>query len=399
MPDPDETRRLSLRHGSAHPRPLTRRVFVTGTAAGLVATGMARAQDTATQDASGILVNDPPAADPVNGAGLPGTGSATRLVIAGTADTPSGKWATALAPLMAHALDRPAFSLETTTGWDGVTGANLFDAQQQAINAPAALVAPGTTMLTSMTGDMRVHYDYQRWMPVLIARQPTVAVGRVALHRSLGAILGNQQTKVAVLGPTGPELPTLLALDLLGLRPLPVSGYGTPDAAMAALRAGSVNAIQLPLDADFAGRMADLRNDGFAPLFVNTTRPLSGEGVQDLPDFMSVLRQEHPKATLAPLAATWHAVAAAASIKTALLLPLLTPPASVARWRHAAEMCAANPAIRQEAADNRDMLLSGAECMSFYMSLMPDVNVILGLRRWLALNLPRWRNGMGTGKL
>jgi hypothetical protein len=174
---------------------------------------------------------------------------------------------------MAKELEQPPFDLTFTTGWDGVTGANLFDAQEQLSSASSTLLVPGTALMAAMAGDSRVHYAYQRWSPVLTICQPCVVVGHVSLHRSLGIILSSKTTRVAVSTPTGPELPTLLAFDLLALRPLPVSGYATPDDAMAALTNGLVDAIQLPMDAALKERLDALATKGFTPLFLNTDAP------------------------------------------------------------------------------------------------------------------------------
>ncbi|MBO1327111.1 hypothetical protein OQ496_02265 [Acetobacter suratthaniensis] len=328
----------------------------------------------------------------------PQTRSLTQLIVAGTPETPSGRWASLLTPLLEENLQRPSpFTLSHALGWDGVTGANLFDAQQQAPDAPSALMAPGTVMLAAMLGDARVHYDYERWLPVFMACQPTVTIGHVSLHLSLGALLGNRKARVAVSRPTGPELPTLLALDLLGLRPLPVSGYATPESAMDALYAGTVDVIQIPLDREYEARIATLGKQGFVPLFINTPNALPVSEPALPPGFMTVLQHERRKIAQTPLASAWQALATAASIKTALLLPLLTPPAAVARWRHAAEISATRPTISNAAAENRESIKTGPTCMALYNDTMPDVSLIMTIRRWLALNLPRWRDPTHPG--
>ena len=317
----------------------------------------------------------------------------TRLIVAGTPETPSGRWASLLTPVLEENLQRPSpFTLSNALGWDGVTGANLFDAQQQAPDAPTALMAPGTVMLAAMMGDARVHYDYERWLPVFMACQPTVTIGHVSLHLSLGALLSNRKTRVAVSRPTGPELPTLLAFDLLGLRPLPISGYATPESAMDALYAGTVDAIQIPLDREYEARIATLSKQGFVPLFVNAPSVLPASEPTLPPDFITVLQRERRKIAQAPLASAWQALATAVNIKAVLLLPLLTPPAVVARWRHAAELGAAHPTLIDAAAGNRESMKTGPACMALYNDTMPDVSLIMATRRWLALNLPRWRD-------
>lgn len=357
---------------------LSRRLFLGGALGCLSTTGIAHAADD-------ILVG--PIATPTSE-------QTTKLIVAGSAETPCGTWASRLAPDMAEELGQTPFELAYTTGWDGVTGANLFDAQEQLSSASSTLLVPGTALLAAMTGDSRVHYAYQRWLPVLTMFQPSLVVGHVNLHRSIGAILGNRTTRVAVSTPTGPELPTLLAFDLLALRPLPVSGYATPDAAMAALTGGLVDAIQLPVDAALKDRLNMLGAKGFIPLFLNSTAPQTpAQADMALPPiFPSILLRERRTSTPAFLPLAWQALAAATSLKAALVLPLLTPPAKVARWRHAADNCATKLSIQQIALANGLTVLSGAKCITAYSMTMPDVNVGMALRRWLALNLPRWKS-------
>lgn len=387
MPLPDGTRCFFSPGRKAAPS-LSRRLFLGGLAGGAGVSLLA-------PSLSGNVAR---AENSLNDSLPPQTRSLTQLIVAGTPETPSGRWASLLTPLLEENLQRPSpFTLSHALGWDGVTGANLFDAQQQAPDAPSALMAPGTVMLAAMLGDARVHYDYERWLPVFMACQPTVTIGHVSLHLSLGALLGNRKARVAVSRPTGPELPTLLALDLLGLRPLPVSGYATPESAMDALYAGTVDVIQIPLDREYEARIATLGKQGFVPLFINTPNALPVSEPALPPGFMTVLQHERRKIAQTPLASAWQALATAASIKTALLLPLLTPPAAVARWRHAAEISATRPTISNAAAENRESIKTGPTCMALYNDTMPDVSLIMTIRRWLALNLPRWRDPTHPG--
>lgn len=387
MPLPDGTRCFFSPGRKAAPS-LSRRLFLGGLAGGAGVSLLA-------PSLSGNVAR---AENSLNDSLPPQTRSLTQLIVAGTPETPSGRWASLLTPLLEENLQRPSpFTLSHALGWDGVTGANLFDAQQQAPDAPSALMAPGTVMLAAMLGDARVHYDYERWLPVFMACQPTVTIGHVSLHLSLGALLGNRKARVAVSRPTGPELPTLLALDLLGLRPLPVSGYATPESAMDALYAGTVDVIQIPLDREYETRIGTLGKQGFVPLFINTPNALPVSEPALPPGFMTVLQHERRKIAQTPLASAWQALATAVSIKTALLLPLLTPPAAVARWRHAAEISATRPTISNAAAENRESIKTGPTCMALYNDTMPDVSLIMTIRRWLALNLPRWRDPTHPG--
>ncbi|KXV45569.1 hypothetical protein AD944_14640 [Acetobacter tropicalis] len=317
----------------------------------------------------------------------------TPLIVAGVADSQCGQWASLLAPILADELQYASpFPLTTTTGWDGVTGANLFETQQEQALPPAGVIAPGTAILAALAGDSRVHYDYQRWVPTFLSHQSTVVVGKAALHRSVASILKGQPLRVGVSRYTGPELPTLLALDLLGLRPLPLPGFGTAEAALQALRAGTVDVIQLPFDVDFSGRMAALQEEGFLPLFSNAL-PNSPFLRQGLPlDFTTVFAQERHRAPNALLYQAWAATATATAIKAGLMLPILSLPATVAQWRHACQKAAATHDLRVHAREENQIMLTGTVCASTYATMMPDLSVMLALRRWLAFNMPRWRD-------
>ncbi|GLH30035.1 hypothetical protein WSS15_26850 [Acetobacter pasteurianus] len=357
-------------------RQLSRRVFLNtllgGVAAIMAGAHTARAEDSLATSADG--------------------GSA--LIIGGTSSSECGHWASLLAPALEEELHlSPPLQLTPTTGWDGITGANLFDTQQQSAPGPVGLIVPGTAILSAMLGGPRIHFDYRRWAPVFLVAQPSVAVGRVSLHQSFRARLSGQLTRVAVSKLTGPELTTVLALDMLGLRPQPVAGHATPEAAMATLQAGQTDVIQLPLDASYPSRIATLQAAGFAPLFVNNARPDMQVHQPNLPpDLLAVLQQEHKYSQPAFLLPAWGAIAAACSLHAGLVLPALTQPDSIARWRHAAEVCANRPAIQQAAAAENQTILAGTAGTPFYETLMPEPHVLMALRRWFAQSLPRWRD-------
>lgn len=320
------------------------------------------------------------------------TAESGRLIVAGVADSQCGRWADILVPALAEALHVPPFTVTTTTGWDGVTGANLFDIQQEQAVPPAGLIVPGRAVLAAMCGDSRVHYDYQRWVPTFISHQPMVAVGRASLHRSLSSIIKGQPLRVAVSTYAGAELPTLLALDLLALRPLPVPGFGTPSAAIDALRAGTVEVIQLPFDGEYAGLMASLQEDGFEPLFANALPKDVFQHRGLPPDFTAIYTQERRHAPSSLEYDVWSATTAACAMKAGVMLPILSSPSQVALWRHACQTVASQQDMRSHARDENEVMVTGNACAAAYTLMMPDVSVLMALRRWLSLNIPKWRD-------
>ncbi|KXV62921.1 hypothetical protein AD949_08620 [Acetobacter orleanensis] len=317
------------------------------------------------------------------------------LIVGGTAESICGQWATLLAPVLADDLRYATpFPLRLTTGWDGVTGGNLFDIQQEQASPPAGLIIPGSGLIAALRGDSRVHYDAQRWLPVFMSCQPTVAIGKVSLHRTFTSFLQGRPVRVAVSTLSGPELPTLVALDLLGMHPLPVSGYATPDAAIAALKVGAVDVIQLPFDETYEERMAALQDEepGNQPLFSNVLPTSTGPRLRLPPDFTTIFKQERRRLPPARLYDVWKTAAAAASLKAGLMLPNLSQPDLVARFRHAAQVAAADPTLHAHAREQNQTLVAGLPCAALYADMMPDLDRILALRRWLSTNSLHWRD-------
>lgn len=317
------------------------------------------------------------------------------LIVGGTSESICGQWAALLAPVLAEEMHyADPFPLRLTTGWDGVTGGNLFDIQQEQPTPPSGLVVPGSGLIAALTGDPRVHYDAQRWLPVFMSCQPTVTIGKISLHRTFTSFLQGRPLRVAISALSGPELPTLVALDLLGMHPLPAPGYGTPDAAIAALKAGTVDVIQLPFDEEYEERMASLQDDdpNTQPLFSNVLPASASPRLRLPPDFTTIFRQERKRLPAGRLYDVWKTAATAASLKAGLMLPNLSPPDLVARFRHAAQVAASEPALRTHAREQNQTLIAGLPCSALYADMMPDLDRILALRRWLSVNIPRWRD-------
>lgn len=314
------------------------------------------------------------------------------LIVSGVANGSCGQWAQILAPALADNLHVPLFTLKNTLGWDGITAANLFETQQQQAQSPAGLIIPGTAILAELGGDSRVHYDYLRWIPTLITCQPTVAVGRISLHRSFSQMLNNHPLRIAVSDYTGRELPSLLALDLLKLHPLPLRGFGTTESAIDALLSNTVDVIQIPVDSSYTAQITSLKEKGFNPLFTNSLYENNLPGNVMPPLFGTLCAQERPRALSDPLYKVWYTSAAASTMKTGLMLPFLSLPAQVAKWRQACHEAALMPAIQSHAKSENETIKTGAECITAYVNMKTSTSTTMAFRRWLALNIPRWQN-------
>lgn len=316
---------------------------------------------------------------------LAGDVVAPTLIIAGNTGTGPARWAPLLAPALQTALPAHApINLRPVAGQDGVTGANLFDSQ----TGGTALLISGSAVIAALCGDSRVHFDYQRWIPVFLASGAPVVVGRLEFKRSLRAFFQNHPVRVAVTSPTGIELPTLLALTMLSMNVIPVSGLATSEASLAALRKGTVDAVQLPPQVATPETLAALKAEGFEILFSHAT--CTGDMDLDFTRRPDIVRQHVERHPLFP---AYQATAHAAALDAALVLQMLTAPASAALWRHASQMTAEQAAVQATARTNHLNVVASADISGFYSQLTPELSGILALRRWIALNSPFWPTG------
>lgn len=326
---------------------------------------------------------------PANSAGSPG------LLVAGDHSPMADRWSPILPAALAQGLGLPApLPVRNTVGQDGVTGANLFDSQF-ASDGMMALAAPGSALVSSLCGDLRIHFDYSRWLPLLLSLTVPVVIGRAQLHRNLGNFMRDRPVRVAVSTLTGIELPTVLAMSLFGLRPIPVTGLATPQAAATALHDNQVDAIQItdPMGTpETMAHVQSLTQAGFAPLFTLSTRdtPFSVQG-QEVMGMEARLRQDARSALGSLLYAAWKPLAGAASVDLALVLPMLTQAATLARWRAATNTAVHDSAIQAMGHDAGRTLLTGTDATEALRQISGDTSTIMALRRWLAAKLPTWR--------
>ncbi|MGH7081231.1 MAG: hypothetical protein ACREFV_02045 [Acetobacteraceae bacterium] len=306
-----------------------------------------------------------------------------KLLVAGTPGEPVDDWANALAPVLGHLLP-PAtrLSRENAIGNDGVTGANEF-----AVRAPpdgaTVLLLPGAAATAWLVGDPRVHFDTASWTPVMAGVSPGVVMGRVPLAR-----LGSQQgPRIAAAGPTGPELPALIALELLGTNATPVFGLGDELAARAALEAGGVDLILLH-GGNVPRRMQSLGAAGAHALFALGAPDPAGHWRRDpllpgVPCFAEVSLDllGHPPA--GPMAGAWRAAAAATMLDFALVLPQLTPSDLVALWRNVGGRLVDAATVRGLCAGEGVRCESGPAAAADTAAVVADVASLLALRVWL----------------
>ncbi len=254
-------------------------------------------------------------------------------------------------------------------GLDGITGANTFEARAEP-DGSTALLVPGASALSWLVGETRAKFDPAHWLLLWAAALPGVLVSRVQLQPG-------RNLNIAAAGPTGPELPILLALDLFGVSPVL-----TPAAdADAVFLQGSPQAISV--------QSAAAR--GLNPVLSLGAIGADGTPGRDpmlptIPTTLELARERTPPL----LASALQAATLAVQLDAGLVLPQLTPAASVATWRRACQPALSNPELVAEAARLGAQMLPAPTATTCVGRIAGDPDVLLALRRWLATRYD-WR--------
>ncbi len=272
-----------------------------------------------------------------------------------------------------------AVRLDTAGGADGVTAANQFAARAPQ-DGSVALLVPGIAALAWLCGEARAQFDAGAWLPVLAGVSP----GLLACRLPAAALRPGQPLRIAAGGPAGPELPALLAADLLGLAVEPVFGLGEREAAARALAAGAVDAV-LVAGPDGLAYASALAAAGAPAAFSLGLPDARGIWRRDLamPELQAASELLDARSPPPPLVAAFHALAAAAQLDYAMVLPPLTQAAMVGGWRRAAELAAASATLRQAEPDLRP--LAGGEAQAVIGALKLGAPALASLRGWLAI--------------
>ena len=300
------------------------------------------------------------------------------IMVAGPADTPTGRWGTMLALPLAQAMHPGrAMTVDSIGGRDGVTGANAFEALINP-DGSTALLVPGAAAIAWLAGDQRVHFDAGRWVPALTSFGSGVVLGRTGPHP--GAI------RVAASTPSGVELPVLLGLSLLGTTPVPVFGLSDPEDAHAALLAGRVDAIVLT-GARVPERVAAISDQKLCPIFsLGADADAAGRDpdLPDVPTLPELYLRRFGRPPSGALFEAWKATAAASRLETALVLQPLTPASLVAQWRGACSSAIADPDLATATHTAQIDPVPAPGCVAALSAIVADENTLLTLRRWIA---------------
>jgi len=310
-------------------------------------------------------------------------GDATSTLLVGG---PEGSLADRWSGLIAAALDQMqggAAHLRRTLagGLDGVTAANQL-AWQTTPDGNTAALLPAAAGRAWLAGDPRVHFDAANWVPLFAALVSGALVCAAGLDPRPGTRL-----RVAADSPAGASLPGLLGLTQLGIVPVPQFGRNQT-AALQDVLTGNADACLLS-GADLPARLAALPGSA-RPVFSLGALDVDGNLVRDpalpdlphLPELLARAGRPVPPAQLG----AWRAAAAATRLEVALVLPPMTPAASVARWRQICTQLGSAPGLQLE--PGGAMRLAGPpEAVSAINDLAADQSSLLELRRFLGERL------------
>ncbi len=305
------------------------------------------------------------------------------LLVAGPGGGPVDRWAEWLAPGLGRALPRGTpVRKDIVGGVDGVTGANQFEARTVP-DGGTALLLPGSAAMAWLVGDPRARFDAAYWVPALAAVTSSLVVSRLALRD----VLAGARLRIAASGPAGPELPALLALDMLGVHWTPVWGRSDPGQ----ISRGEADAVCLH-GRGVRETAQELAASGSLPLFSLGTVDSAGRRQRDpdFPDTADAAELLGARRTDAALARAWNATAAASELDMAMVLPRLTPAAMVAVWRSAAAQALGSTGVKARASALGVRPLPAPAATASTAALLADPAAQLDLRRWLATRLD-WR--------
>ena len=292
------------------------------------------------------------------------------LLVAGPSGSLVDHWADILAVALGRQLPgRGPLARKNVGGLDGVTGANRFEASGEPDGSTAMLV-PGAAALSWLVGETRARFDPAHWVPLLAGTSRAVLVSRVALQPG-------RHIRIASLGPVGPELPAFLALSLIGIEASP-SPNASADAMM----------VQ---GAGVAAALSAAGNAGMAPVMVMGGMGADVELTRDpmFPTVPTALELVGGRAQMAMLGAL-RASILAIQLDAGLVLPQLTPAASVALWRSACAPLLQDPDVLAQAARLETQLVSATKAAACTNAIAGDPAPLLALRHWLATRYD-WR--------
>ena len=285
------------------------------------------------------------------------------LLVAGPPGGRLDKWAQLLAGMVGRGLpSRAPLLLQNVGGLDGVTGANQFEARGEP-DGGTALLVPGSAALSWLVGETRAQFDPARWVPLWAAAGSAVLVSRVVLEPG-------RTLRVAAASPAGAELPVLLALDQFGV-----------NAVLAPVQEADAVLIQgTPLPAALAASAAQ----GMNPVLTLGVADADGALMRDpvLPTIPTAFELAQHRMS-AQMAAPLRAATFAVLLEAGLMLPQLTPAASISAWRRACAPLLNDSEMVSQSYRLGTRLVSGPAAAACMGQIGGDPAMLLTLRKWL----------------
>jgi hypothetical protein len=316
---------------------------------------------------------------------LVGPDDESTLFVAGPQDSLAACWARVLLPsLHAGLSDAGPLAVSYAGAPDGVTGTNQFDARAMP-DGSQALLFPGQVALPWIAGDSRARFDLGHFLPILGLASPAV----VMMRGGLGVPSRPGPVRLVCGAAPEPAHTALMALDLLEVDAVPVSGGADP---MATVRAGGADAVFVHGD-DVPGQIRAYLDAGLQPAFTAGLSMTHSAFPDDprmaaVPHFLRLLPDMRRNAD--PAVTAWRAVAAASGMALVLALPRMSNGGAVARWRRACRSALAASNVSAMIDAQGLQLLADSETALALQVMRADAPAQLTFRRWLADRLA-WR--------
>ncbi|BAJ79844.1 MULTISPECIES: hypothetical protein [Acidiphilium] len=309
-------------------------------------------------------------------------GGSYRIVVGGLPGGQADRWGRAIALGLEKILSpRTPLRIETVGGQDGVTGANRLQTLMVSDGHTAALL-PGESSIAFLTGDPRVHFRPGEWIPILAG----LSSGVIVLRGGAGRLAQAAPVRLAAAAPESPDLAAILAFERLGVPISPIFGLRGTTAVARAFGLGEVDAVMLTGE-DIPADLASLQAEGGVAICSLGTVDQAGRTVRDprfanVPTVAELAGIRHAKALSPPLERAFQGVAAASRLDFIMVLPHLTPAASVALWRQAALGAIQGSALQSAAtASAISLTVNGAAVALAPIAASPEA--LLALRQFL----------------
>src|SRR3546814_852541 len=132
-----------------------------------------------------------------------------------------------LGPIIAkHLPGQPTLIIRNVPGAGAIAGSNQFQDRAEP-DGTDLVTASGSVMLNFAFRDARGHYRLDQWIPVISSPNGTVVYSHASLGIENASEIPDLVGKRVILGannPTGGDLRTILAMDLLGVDVQPIFG-------------------------------------------------------------------------------------------------------------------------------------------------------------------------------